>query len=610
MDNENNSNPNNDLNKADIFPSSAKTNIGNNSGEIAITTTEDCTATTHTEQNSVPSAISFSSSSTSEAVAIEVAAPMAASVPDDSPAIAAVAVDFGDPSKAEADIILDATITDDDVETDMTSATTDLVAFPLPASDNSTTIDAISIDSRKLPVDTEAIVATPSTMLGIERSSDDEVCSALGGSFENSRNSASMLVKATGAAATPVAALGSNDNAATFLDTSNRVASAGSLVATLVEADPLGAAASGIDLSANAQIEIESTGTYKDSTLQNSFAMASEEPAATTASATSVPKQAEPSEAVVVPARTVGATVNSSADTLPAATLTQTDSTTTAYMSRKRPRPDGGATPPAAQRTALTPGGADQTAGEKSTNLNVFTAEATAAEYTASLFSSPRAETKTIETLEAEANPEDSSAKAKAKIKKKKRKLGANKKRVPRKRKKGATKTAQRKKKNTKEFIRRNLDAKWKQYWTVQIAKRAIPKCASRVVKQRQAHMRRHRDLAQLCQRVIRERTRKNLRAGKDVHQRVRRLGRAIQSWWRRLDKERATQKKSRAKQKESRRRHEEEEREAKRQARKLNFLLQQTELFTHFIARKSLKGRRLTTQVHPAIHLARMHTR
>jgi DNA helicase INO80 len=60
-----------------------------------------------------------------------------------------------------------------------------------------------------------------------------------------------------------------------------------------------------------------------------------------------------------------------------------------------------------------------------------------------------------------------------------------------------------------------------------------------------------------------------------------------MQNYWRKYDKEARESQKKAEKEAAERRKREEEIREAKRQQRKLNYLLTQTELFSHFIAKK-----------------------
>jgi chromatin-remodeling ATPase INO80 len=60
-----------------------------------------------------------------------------------------------------------------------------------------------------------------------------------------------------------------------------------------------------------------------------------------------------------------------------------------------------------------------------------------------------------------------------------------------------------------------------------------------------------------------------------------------MQTYWRKYDKEERERARAEQKAAQEKRKHDEEIREAKRQQMKLNFLLTQTELFAHFVAKK-----------------------
>ncbi|XXQ37934.1 Chromatin-remodeling ATPase INO80 [Plasmodiophora brassicae] len=89
---------------------------------------------------------------------------------------------------------------------------------------------------------------------------------------------------------------------------------------------------------------------------------------------------------------------------------------------------------------------------------------------------------------------------------------------------------------------------------------------------------------------VVKEVRRLALRAhrlGRDVATRAKRCTRDMQAYWRRMEKELVERKKSREKEELERLKALEEAREAAQQQRKLEFLLTQTELFSHFIGKK-----------------------
>ena len=95
------------------------------------------------------------------------------------------------------------------------------------------------------------------------------------------------------------------------------------------------------------------------------------------------------------------------------------------------------------------------------------------------------------------------------------------------------------------------------------------------------------RRLAEACQKDVRQR---QLRAARELGRypgRMRRLSREMTAFWRKADKENADASRQKGKEAAARRKQEEELREAKRQQQGLNFLLTQTELYSHFMAHK-----------------------
>ena len=79
-------------------------------------------------------------------------------------------------------------------------------------------------------------------------------------------------------------------------------------------------------------------------------------------------------------------------------------------------------------------------------------------------------------------------------------------------------------------------------------------------------------------------RTTKNV---KDTQARAKRCMREMLTFWKRNEREERDLRRRAEKEANDRAKREEEQREAKRQARKLNFLISQTELYSHFIGRK-----------------------
>jgi DNA helicase INO80 len=77
------------------------------------------------------------------------------------------------------------------------------------------------------------------------------------------------------------------------------------------------------------------------------------------------------------------------------------------------------------------------------------------------------------------------------------------------------------------------------------------------------------------------------VKPSRDVHNRARKVSKEMLFFWKRNEKEERDLRKKAEKEAIEKLRIEEEMREARRQARKLNFLITQTELYSHFIGKK-----------------------
>merc|ERR1719336_224144 len=93
--------------------------------------------------------------------------------------------------------------------------------------------------------------------------------------------------------------------------------------------------------------------------------------------------------------------------------------------------------------------------------------------------------------------------------------------------------------------------------------------------------------LATACMRVQRLRAMESQRAMKEAFWRAKRLTREMLAHWKKYEREEKQQKKAKEKAAQEQRKHDIELLEAKRQQRKLNFLITQTELYAHFMAGK-----------------------
>ena len=87
--------------------------------------------------------------------------------------------------------------------------------------------------------------------------------------------------------------------------------------------------------------------------------------------------------------------------------------------------------------------------------------------------------------------------------------------------------------------------------------------------------------------RQVRQKATLSQRAAKETVWRAKRLTREMQAYWRRFDRAEKAQRRQQERQLEERARQDVALLEAKRAQRKLNFLITQTELYAHFMAKK-----------------------
>ncbi|ORY87847.1 SNF2 family N-terminal domain-domain-containing protein [Protomyces lactucae-debilis] len=133
---------------------------------------------------------------------------------------------------------------------------------------------------------------------------------------------------------------------------------------------------------------------------------------------------------------------------------------------------------------------------------------------------------------------------------------------------------------------KRNLDALHDQVWK-DLAKKEVPK-VYRLMLQHQNHRNaNHKKTIQLCAKEARRwqfRTNKNV---KDMQNKCKRATREMMYFWKRNERGDKLERQRAEREIIDKAKKEEDEREARRQARKLNFLLTQTELYSHFIGNK-----------------------
>ncbi|TGZ81038.1 hypothetical protein EX30DRAFT_306724 [Ascodesmis nigricans] len=119
------------------------------------------------------------------------------------------------------------------------------------------------------------------------------------------------------------------------------------------------------------------------------------------------------------------------------------------------------------------------------------------------------------------------------------------------------------------------------------IARKEIPRLArtqQAMLSIKQANLRKTAQLASKEAQRWKLRTTKNI---KDTQARAKRCMREMLTFWKRNEREEREMRRRADKEAVERAKREEEKREATRQARKLNFLISQTELYSHFIGRK-----------------------
>ncbi|KAI8348053.1 SNF2 family N-terminal domain-containing protein [Choanephora cucurbitarum] len=119
------------------------------------------------------------------------------------------------------------------------------------------------------------------------------------------------------------------------------------------------------------------------------------------------------------------------------------------------------------------------------------------------------------------------------------------------------------------------------------IARKDIPRMSrilSRVQATRSGNCKK---VAQYCQKEVRRAATNGGRANRDMQNKAKRANKEMLLFWKKNEKEERELRKKAEKEALDRLKQEEERREAQRQARKLNFLITQTELYSHFIGRK-----------------------
>ncbi|KAG6820380.1 hypothetical protein H0H93_001351 [Arthromyces matolae] len=135
------------------------------------------------------------------------------------------------------------------------------------------------------------------------------------------------------------------------------------------------------------------------------------------------------------------------------------------------------------------------------------------------------------------------------------------------------------------------LEESQRKVWT-NIARRDIAKVYKYQVSGYQARQSQMERIAKVASLQARRPYTKTAKATKDVQTKAKRLMREMQVFWKKNEKEERDVRKREQKEASDRLKIEEEKREAARQARKLEFLISQTELYSHFVGNKLKSSR------------------
>lgn len=121
----------------------------------------------------------------------------------------------------------------------------------------------------------------------------------------------------------------------------------------------------------------------------------------------------------------------------------------------------------------------------------------------------------------------------------------------------------------------------------VALSKKEIARAQKQKVNAHKEMLTNAKRFASACQREVRRNALASQKACKDTGGRARRLTREMMLYWKRYEKVEKEHRKRAEKEAQEQLRIDSELREAKRQQRKLNFLITQTELYAHFMSRK-----------------------
>ncbi|XP_070055578.1 chromatin-remodeling ATPase INO80 isoform X2 [Nicotiana tomentosiformis] len=124
-------------------------------------------------------------------------------------------------------------------------------------------------------------------------------------------------------------------------------------------------------------------------------------------------------------------------------------------------------------------------------------------------------------------------------------------------------------------------------YW-INLVRKEIPKHHKTFINFHRKQLTDAKRFSETCQREVKMKVSRSLKVMRGAAIRTRKLARDMLVFWKRVDKEMAEVRKREEKEAAEALKREQELREAKRQQQRLNFLLSQTELYSHFMQNKS----------------------
>lgn len=134
------------------------------------------------------------------------------------------------------------------------------------------------------------------------------------------------------------------------------------------------------------------------------------------------------------------------------------------------------------------------------------------------------------------------------------------------------------------------MAARRKRVWQL-MAKKELGRCQRAKVNNHKETVQNAKRVAVMCSKVVRQRAMYSQKVMKETIWRAKRLTREMLSYWKRYERIERDAKRRMEKEAEEQRKMDVELIEAKRQQRKLNFLITQTELYAHFMSKKLGKG-------------------